>query len=131
MRDLKFRLRIDNKIVGYEKWYCGVREGVCLAEPHWLYLKDNRCWNPQYIYHTHKDQFIGLKDKNNVEIFEGDIVRHQITKIPTDTWLNRKVYFTNGLFCLSHKNSSAVLGNIHHTRLEVIGNIYEHGELLK
>ncbi|KKL16293.1 hypothetical protein LCGC14_2497080, partial [marine sediment metagenome] len=23
MREIKFRLRLDNKIVGYEKWYVG------------------------------------------------------------------------------------------------------------
>lgn len=75
-------------------------------------------------------QYTGLKDKNGVEIYEGDIV---------DSKYRWEVIFKNGCFlCKSNidKTDIKTLGQILNLRRkvgcesEVIGNIYENPELL-
>lgn len=76
-------------------------------------------------------QHSGLKDKNDKEIYEGDIIEktyysyHQ----PECSEIFKIIY--NGLgFSFEH-----IKGRFYHTpfteEIEVIGNIYEHPELLK
>lgn len=87
MREKEFRLRDrHNKIVGYEKWYVGKfrkdegkgfspDSGYYEASPCWLYSTDGEKWNPTYIDHRFKDQFIELKDKKNVKIYLTDFCK--------------------------------------------------------
>lgn len=123
-RIIKFRLRIDDKIVGYEKWYCGVKEtedSKLSAKPQWLYSTDNKYWNPDYIYHNQKDQFTGLKDKKGKEIYEGDILANKSEVILGNEFGHLTIKRLNTIFHEIRKPEE----------LEVIGNIYENKELIK
>ena len=69
-------------------------------------------------------QYTGLKDKNGVEIYEGDIVRHA-----TDEGVY-KVIFEDGGFYVKNLFEYD-FQPINEYPLEVIGNIYENPELLE
>ena len=86
-RVIKFRLRIGGKIVGYnlDPFYCKDLYGE---------YPDN-LWRRDYIYHTEKDQFIGLVDADKKEIYEGD----RVEDITTGEVL--EVAFSDGCFVLT------------------------------
>jgi len=63
-------------------------------------------------------QYTGLKDKNGVEIYEGDIL--------TSCAFTYPVFFENGCFVW---DDMPLLAN--GFRLEIIGNIYENPQLIK
>ena len=75
-------------------------------------------------------QYIGLKDRNEKKIFEGDIV-----KIPSFIPSIMVIGFIEGAFCLVDKNGDFVadIHYIHHAGVndsEVIGNIYDNPEMI-
>ncbi|MGX7135982.1 YopX family protein [Enterococcus thailandicus] len=95
----------------------------------------------------HLMQSTGLKDKNSVEIFEGDVVRSfsninrisapHLTKTIEPTYNNKIVIYSNGAFVLSDDGKREYAGVLNHCAgamakdLEVIGNIYENSDLLE
>ena len=131
MKEIKFRARIDNKIVGYEKWYSGhqIEGDPCSAQPCWLYSKDGEYWNPTYIYHKAKDQFTGLKDKNSKEIYEGDIIKFPYTYLDNTSTSGTSTRFDRAI--VKFNNLSFEPLEVLRYLVEVIGNIYENPELLE
>ena len=126
MREIKFRAwdKVDGIWCSY-KIYDGT-----------VYLMDN---NTGVWYERYEDfdlmQYIGLKDINNVEIFEGDIV-----KLSKENSNFKEI----GVVKFDENKASYVLEtqdddlsynisyyNYHKVYYRVIGNIYENKELLK
>jgi len=125
MREIKFRAwNIKKKYMVYT----GVPDGSGLSYK--LFFKNIKHWSMEKdgnSYALGTDilmQYTGLKDKNNKEIYEGDIFEAGRLK--------GVVKFDDGMFLIEVTkglNSPALWGECRFG--EVIGNIYENPELLK
>ena len=129
MREIKFRLIKNNKIVGYE------RHMKCLGGIQIEQSVDDRWGNTQiapWIIHDKKVQYTGLKDENEKEIYEGDSVKCDSSrKCPHEViWTdicNQNLGSVPGWY-LSGLNNP---GYSFTGKEEIVGNIYENPELLK
>lgn len=120
MREIKFRCwdeknrrwvkNIDEDVDGRQAAFIGAPPSQKLVTPSgWILM-----------------QYTGLKDKNGVEIYEGDILKHSLWKIPV------VVYWEYGGFMA--KSAAGELGKRSYTdgtlydmqlpKCKVIGNIY-------
>lgn len=128
-REIKFRAAIANvtpltfvhgSYVQYAKKHCILREGREMVSV-----------KPETV-----GQFTGLKDKNNRAIYEGDLLKipetyeniggiHKVY-FYSDGWVTSSILFSDdksaNKYCLQWRIIKGA---------EVIGNIYEHPELLK
>jgi uncharacterized phage protein (TIGR01671 family) len=120
MRQIKFR--------AWDKKYKEMINDIHIApEYDWLVLSDNDALAERDNRGRGDDdgyelmQFTGLLDKNGKEIYEGDVVELNNTKYD--------IVFIEGEFCGANDNGESIQ-MFEVINGSVIGNIYEHSELL-
>jgi len=148
MREIKFRAWIKPNNTGFEgemitqesnsDWFMiSNGTGFTIVEDHTDYLEED-----QFVIM----QYTGLKDKNGVEIYEGDIIAY--TNLLEEE-KKGSIYFREGSFRLKQKTLGKnewdgevrmwndgshdwySIENLESFEMEVIGNIHQNPELLK
>jgi uncharacterized phage protein (TIGR01671 family) len=134
-REIKFRVRRkDGRLIGYirfesGRWQCQMLKPAGGSEE----------WSSGVLHGPHMDQYIGINDRNDREVYERDIVtwgnhcdycRERPVRVaevqygPDLVFASQVGDFHYGNFAYSDHESGAL------KHLEVIGNIYEQPELL-
>ena len=123
MREIKFRAWLkEEKIMGEVLGIDILHKEIFFSN------EDANCYEHTDFKDIELMQYTGLKDKNNKEIYEGDIVKlranHGIGVV--------KYYDEWGAFVIEYikPRPLAVLGNYYKENIEILGNIYENPELL-
>lgn len=125
MRDIKFRVWNGKSMITENVAYLG--DGDFAIE------RDSIIWDFDFANHGEPDfigmQYTGLKDKNGVEIYDGDTLRATpIRKGDFEEWVGEVLFNEDRI---SYYCGTEPLGAYESCELEVIGNIHQNPELLE
>lgn len=124
MREFKFRAWDTEKqematvnFIGLNDYEVGMEDEEC------------RRWRATYPYVCRLMQYTNLKDKNEKEIYEGDILKVKVD----DGEANLYVKYTNGEYRVVNEGrwEDSLYAYMYFGNVEIVGNIYENKDLLR
>ena len=116
-KEMNYKIMVGNCDTNDENWTCPI---IWIEKrKEWLHFDDYECIM----------QSTGLKDRNSVEIFEGDIVKMSKDVYSEPTYYE-VVRHRGGAYRLESKQHGCELW-LRHADCEVVGNVYENPELLE
>lgn len=137
-RELKFRAW-DKKLKQYIVtgfYILGETTAFNLIEQ---YYRDNNIefkYGLEFLQYVELEQFTGLKDKNGIDIYEGDILKIKETPFQIEG-LHQVIFYEDRYLTYSilyndvdQANKHPLLYQIEYADAHVIGNIYDNPELL-
>jgi len=137
MREIKFRGKATQG--DFSRWVYGSLlidyAGTCQM---WEKQKSGDLFNCIVIPST-IGQYTGLKDRNGVEIYEGDVVRWFNSDLKKGEFIDGVVIFEHGRYVVDFKAwhdyaSNGSIDKVHfngNPKFEVIGNVHDNPEMVE